>query len=128
VQFDMMIIGGGPAGVSAALRARELGATVALVERGQMIVDHETHQILGGHVVGEQAVEVVQLLATGITAGLRIEQLADLELAYPTFTAIVGIAARQIVRELDLQPVAHGWRGLRPIRILPEEEEIPEAA
>ena len=33
--FDVCVIGGGPAGVTAALRARELGATVALVERGQ---------------------------------------------------------------------------------------------
>ena len=94
----------------------------------KLIVDRETHQILGGHVVGEQAVEVVQLLAAGIAAGLRVEQLADLELAYPTFTAIVGSAARQIVRELNLQPAVHGWRGLRPIRILPEEEEIQDAA
>ena len=33
---DVIVIGGGPAGVTAALRARELGATVALVERGRM--------------------------------------------------------------------------------------------
>src|SRR5512143_2156439 len=33
---DVIIIGGGPAGVTAALRARELGATVALIERGRM--------------------------------------------------------------------------------------------
>src|SRR5256885_1394365 len=34
--FDLVVIGGGPAGATAALRARELGASVALVERGQM--------------------------------------------------------------------------------------------
>src|SRR6266516_4048245 len=34
--FDLIVLGGGPAGVTAALRARELGATVALVERRQM--------------------------------------------------------------------------------------------
>src|SRR5512143_1242991 len=33
---DVIVIGGGPAGVTAALRARELGATVALVERGRL--------------------------------------------------------------------------------------------
>ena len=32
----MIVIGGGPAGVTAALRARELGADVTLVERGRM--------------------------------------------------------------------------------------------
>ena len=34
--FDVCVIGGGPAGVTAALRARELGASVVLVERGQL--------------------------------------------------------------------------------------------
>jgi len=34
--FDILVIGGGPAGVTAALKARELGASVALVERGRM--------------------------------------------------------------------------------------------
>jgi pyruvate/2-oxoglutarate dehydrogenase complex dihydrolipoamide dehydrogenase (E3) component len=33
---NVIVIGGGPAGVTAALRVRELGAQVALVERGQM--------------------------------------------------------------------------------------------
>ncbi|HEX5504118.1 MAG TPA: FAD-dependent oxidoreductase [Thermomicrobiales bacterium] len=34
--FEVIVIGGGPAGVTAALRARELGAAVALVERGEL--------------------------------------------------------------------------------------------
>src|SRR3984893_16736981 len=34
--FDLIVLGGGPAGATAALRARELGATVALIERGEM--------------------------------------------------------------------------------------------
>src|SRR5215218_4196847 len=34
--FEVIVVGGGPAGVTAALRARELGAEVALVERGNM--------------------------------------------------------------------------------------------
>ncbi|MCB0258060.1 MAG: FAD-dependent oxidoreductase, partial [Anaerolineae bacterium] len=31
--FDLIVIGGGPAGATAALRGRELGASVALIER-----------------------------------------------------------------------------------------------
>src|SRR5215472_9115585 len=34
--FDLLVLGGGPAGVTAALRARELGAEVALIERGPL--------------------------------------------------------------------------------------------
>ena len=34
--FDLIVIGGGPAGVTAALRARELGAQTLLIERGPL--------------------------------------------------------------------------------------------
>src|ERR671914_3017109 len=34
--YEVVVVGGGPAGVTAALRARELGADVALVERGNL--------------------------------------------------------------------------------------------
>ena len=45
---------------------------------------------------------MVQIAATA----MRVEQLADLELAYPTFTAVVGLAARRITRILGLVPLA----------------------
>jgi hypothetical protein len=75
-------------------------------------VSRATREILGAHVIGEQAVEVVQMVAAGMVAGTRVEQLAQLELAYPTYTAIVGLAARQIVRELGVVPLAPAWRAL----------------
>lgn len=34
--FDVIVIGGGPAGVTAALRSRKLGASVALIERDRL--------------------------------------------------------------------------------------------
>ncbi len=52
------------------------------------------------------------MLATGMTADLWVEQLAELELAYPTFAAVVGLAARRIVRELGVVPLAPQWRTL----------------
>nr|MBA3795137.1 FAD-dependent oxidoreductase [Rubrobacter sp.] len=33
---ELVVIGGGPAGVTAALRARELGAEVVLIERDKL--------------------------------------------------------------------------------------------
>jgi hypothetical protein len=56
--------------------------------------------------------EVVQLVAAGMAADMWVEQLAEMELAYPTFTAIVGLAARQIVNQLGVVPLAPEWHAL----------------
>lgn len=79
----------------------------------KLIVDQETHRILGAHAVGEQALEIVQIVAAGMASDMWVEQLAEMELAYPTFTAIVGLAARRIVRQLGVMPLAPEWRALR---------------
>lgn len=76
----------------------------------KIVVDRSSRQILGGHVVGEQAVEVVHLLAAHMAAAAPIEQLAALELAYPTYVAIVGLAARRAVYYLGLMELAPQWR------------------
>ena len=64
----------------------------------KLIVARESGRVLGAHAVGEQAVEVVQTVAAGMAAGVTATQLAELELAYPTYAAIVGVAARQALR------------------------------
>jgi pyruvate/2-oxoglutarate dehydrogenase complex dihydrolipoamide dehydrogenase (E3) component len=65
----------------------------------KLVVDRPSRRVLGAHIVGEQAVEVVQILATAMRAGMRVEELADVEFAYPTFTAIVGLASPRAVLE-----------------------------
>lgn len=87
-----------------------------LVGACKLIIDRESCRVLAAHVVGEQALEVVHLVAAGISAGMRVEQLAELEIAYPTFTAVVGLAARELVRQLGLVPVIPEWRELRRFR------------
>jgi hypothetical protein len=72
-------------------------------------VDRPSRRVLGAHIVGEQAVEVVQIVATAMRSGMPVEQLADVEFAYPTFTSIVGLAARRILRELGLVAVSPRW-------------------
>jgi len=78
----------------------------------KLIVSQENHRILGAHIVGEQALESIQLVAGGMAADMWVEQLAELEIAYPTYTAAVGLAARQIVHKLGVTPVAAQWRAL----------------
>ena len=78
----------------------------------KLIVSPETHRILGAHIVGEQALEAIQLIAAGMAADMWVEQLAEMELAYPTYTAIVGLAARRLVHDLGVMPLAPQWRAL----------------
>jgi len=78
----------------------------------KLIVSAETHRILGAHIIGEQALETIHLVAGGMAADMWVEHLAELEIAYPTFTAIVGLAARRIVHDLGVMPLAPEWRVL----------------
>jgi len=78
----------------------------------KLIVSRETHRILGAHVIGEQALEIIHLVAAGMASGMWVEQLAELEIAYPTYTAIVGLAARQITRDLGVVPISPQWRAI----------------
>ncbi len=78
----------------------------------KLIVSPETHRILGAHVVGEQALETIHVVAAGMAADMWVEQLSELELAYPTFTAVIGLAARKAVRELGVMPLSPQWRSM----------------
>ncbi len=82
----------------------------------KLIVDRDTHRLVAAHVVGEQALEIVHVAAAGMAAEMSVEQLAGLQIAYPTFTAILGLAARRIVAELGAVALAPEWRvlGRRP--------------
>ena len=76
----------------------------------KLIVSQESHRILGAHVIGEQALEIVQLVGAGMAADMWVEHLAELELAYPTYTAIIGLVARKIVQQLGVMPLSTQWR------------------
>jgi pyruvate/2-oxoglutarate dehydrogenase complex dihydrolipoamide dehydrogenase (E3) component len=78
----------------------------------KLIISRDTHRLLGAHVVGEQAVEIVHVVAAGMSADMWVEQLAELEIAYPTYTAILGLAARRLLLELGVMPLASQWRML----------------
>lgn len=82
----------------------------------KLIVARNNGRLLGAHVVGVHALEIVQVVAAGMAAGMEVSQLADLEIAYPTYTAIVGLAARQLVRELGRVDLAPSWRALSRLR------------
>jgi pyruvate/2-oxoglutarate dehydrogenase complex dihydrolipoamide dehydrogenase (E3) component len=70
-------------------------------ERGflKLITDRRRELILGAHAVGENAIEVVQSVTTAMAAGIDVSALARVRFAYPTYSAIIGMAARALLLE-----------------------------
>jgi pyruvate/2-oxoglutarate dehydrogenase complex dihydrolipoamide dehydrogenase (E3) component len=75
----------------------------------KLIADRHGHTILGAHVVGEYSAETVQTVAAAMAAGMTVEQVAELQLAYPTFTEGVGMAAQKICRTLGIGGFPRVW-------------------
>ena len=68
----------------------------------KLVIDRERHAILGCHVVGERAVELVQLAATAMAAQMPVEQFALVPFSFPTYADALGRAA--ILAAIDLDP------------------------
>lgn len=79
----------------------------------KLIVERHRRYILGAHVLGEYSAEVVQTAAACMAANLRIEQIAELQPAFPTFTEGITIAAQIIVRQMGIAPSAPTWGELQ---------------
>jgi len=75
----------------------------------KLIADRRSHTILGAHVVGEYSAETVQTVAAAMAAGMTVEQVAELQLAYPTFTEGVSMAAQKICRTIGIGRFPQVW-------------------
>ncbi|MHA7240309.1 dihydrolipoyl dehydrogenase family protein [Arthrobacter sp. TMS1-12-1] len=64
----------------------------------KLVVDRHRELILGAHAVGENAVEVITAVAAAMAAGTDLATLARVKFAYPTYSAIIGHAARAGLR------------------------------
>jgi pyruvate/2-oxoglutarate dehydrogenase complex dihydrolipoamide dehydrogenase (E3) component len=80
----------------------------------KLIADRATHRMLGCHVVGEQAIEIVQVAAIAMAAEMRVEDFARVPLSFPTYAMILGHAATTLALDLreslpmqSHQPAAH---------------------
>lgn len=63
-----------------------------------LIADRRRELVLGAHAVGENAVEVIQSVTTAMAAGIDVATLAGVRFAYPTYSAVIGNAARALLR------------------------------
>jgi pyruvate/2-oxoglutarate dehydrogenase complex dihydrolipoamide dehydrogenase (E3) component len=69
----------------------------------KLIVDRATYKIIGCHVVGERAIEITQVAAIAIAAGMRVDELAQVPLSFPTYAGILGRVAASATRQLNLK-------------------------
>jgi pyruvate/2-oxoglutarate dehydrogenase complex dihydrolipoamide dehydrogenase (E3) component len=68
----------------------------------KLIVDRATHRILGCHIVGERAVDTVQIAAIAVVTGMRVDDLAQVPLSFPTYSGILGRAVVTAARRLNI--------------------------
>ena len=68
----------------------------------KLIADRASRQILGCHVVGERAVEIIQLAAVAMAANMPVDELAQVPLSFPTYGGVLGRAAATVTRQLNL--------------------------
>ncbi len=73
----------------------------------KLVVDRATHKILGCHVIGERAVEITQVAAIAMTAGMRVDELAKVPLSFPTYAGVLGRLAATVTRQIKQQNVWH---------------------
>lgn len=74
--FDAAVVGGGPAGLSAALALAAAGVTVALIARRMPYADNRTTALLGGSVAMLESLDVWRRCADD-AAMLRVMRLVD---------------------------------------------------
>jgi pyruvate/2-oxoglutarate dehydrogenase complex dihydrolipoamide dehydrogenase (E3) component len=73
----------------------------------KLIADRKTYEIVGCQVVGERAVDIAQVAAIAISGKMRVDELARIPLAYPTYAGILVRAAVSAARQLNLDV---GWQ------------------
>jgi pyruvate/2-oxoglutarate dehydrogenase complex dihydrolipoamide dehydrogenase (E3) component len=73
----------------------------------KLVVDRETCKILGCHVIGERAVDIVEVGAIAIDAGMRVDELAQIPLSYPTYAGVLVRAAVSAAHQVGLKL---GWK------------------
>jgi len=81
----------------------------------KLLADRKTSRILGCHVIGERAVDIVQVAAIAIAGGMRVDDLAGVPLSFPTYAGILVNAAASAARQLGLTVTwqAHQIEGTR---------------
>ncbi len=66
----------------------------------KIIVNKKTKTVLGGHVIGHSAAELVHEIALAMQANISVQAMADMVHAYPTYAEVIGLAAWDAAQKL----------------------------
>ena len=66
--------------------------------------------------------EIAQVAAIAISAGMRVDDLARIPLAFPTYTGNLAYAAADVARQLDL---GVGWQANKIDGVLRRAHSAP---
>jgi mercuric reductase len=62
----------------------------------KLVVDKKTREILGGHIVGHSAAELIHTVAVAMQGNLLVDDLAEMIYAFPTYAEAIGVAAASL--------------------------------
>ena len=79
--------------------------------------------------IGERAVDIAEVAAIAIAAGMRVDDLAQIPLAYPTYGGILARAAVMAAGQLGLSVgwQAHQLESTLPVKLLSGDRVEVEA-
>jgi len=118
--FDVAVLGGGPAGIAAALAAARAGARTALVERYGFLGGMSTaalvypwmtfHTESGRQVIRGIAQEIVdRLAARGASPGHLRDTIGFVHTVTPFDPEVYKVLAHEMLREAGVRVLLHAW-------------------
>jgi dihydrolipoamide dehydrogenase len=66
----------------------------------KLITDRNTHRMLGCHMVGERAVDIIQLAAVAISVGMKVEEFLHIPISFPIYAGILTRVTADAARQL----------------------------
>jgi dihydrolipoamide dehydrogenase len=67
----------------------------------KLVADRSSRQILGCGVVGDRAVDIVQVAAVAMAAGMRVDELGHFPLSFPIYAGVLSQAAAKMTYLLN---------------------------
>ena len=75
----------------------------------KLVVDRDTRQVLGCHVVGDRAVDIAQVAYMAMHGGVDVVRLAQMPLSFPTYAGMLARVAHSAAQSLGVD-IATGPR------------------